>query len=391
MAVLGMRGTGDWANSERPKNYREKIFLLFPNSPISLTAVMSRLKVFNTDDPEFTVFEKGLPSQRVTVNGSQTSGDTTIELTGTTPAKVLRKGMSLRNERTDEVLWVTADPSGAFDSITVARGKGSSAAAMNNLDGLYIIGTHHQEGAARPTAISEEVSTVVNYTQIFRNTLDMTNTARATKVRIGDPWQELQRESLEQHAIQRELAYIFGTGVEDTSGAHAERTTKGLMELVTTNVTDFNDAFDIDTWETFLEDVFENGSNEKLALVGNRALTVINKIGRVHGTIDQTPPVTTFGMNMMTYITPYGTLMLRQHPLFSKNATYQDWGIVVDARSLEDRPLVGNGVNRDTAYRENIQNNGDDARVDEWLTESGLGLQHETVHGYFKNASALVP
>lgn len=391
MAVFGIRDTSDWANSERGKNYIEGIFLLFPNAPISLTALMSKLPDRATDDPEFTVFEKGLPTQRVTVNGSQTSGDTTIELKGTTPAKILHKGYSLINERTGEVVWIVADPSGSFDSVTVARGKGSSAAAMNDDDGLYIIGSHYQEGAARPTAVSHDVTTVVNYTQIFRTAIDITGTAAATKVRIGNPMAEEQREKLEMHAIERELAYMFGTGVEDTSGANPERTTKGLLELLTSNVTDFADAVDVDTWEIFLEDVFENGSNEKLALCGNRALTVLNKIARVHGTIEQTPPARTFGMAMQTYITPYGTLQLRQHPLLSKNPTYQDWGFVVDVRSLQDRPLIGNGKTRRTHYRENIQNPGDDAQVDEWLTESGLGLQHEEVHGIFKNASTFVP
>ena len=63
---------------------------------------------------------------------------------------------------------------------------------------------------------------------------------------------ERQRETLEMHAIEREMAYIFGTGVEDTSGAQTERTTKGFVSLVTSNVTDFSGSFDIDTWETFL-------------------------------------------------------------------------------------------------------------------------------------------
>src|SRR5690348_18263722 len=42
--VLGLRGTGSWSSDERPKNYRELILLLFPNSPLSLTALMSKLQ-----------------------------------------------------------------------------------------------------------------------------------------------------------------------------------------------------------------------------------------------------------------------------------------------------------------------------------------------------------
>ena len=389
--VLGLRGTGDWATGPRPKNFREQILLQFPNSPVSLTAVMSKLKVENTDDPEFTIFTKSLPSQRVLVSGSQTSGDTTIELQGSTPAKVLKKGHSLINERTLEVVWVTTDPSGAYTSIEVARGKGSTAAAMNNGDGLVVCGTHHQEGAPIPTAISYDPTTTTNYTQIFRTAVFLTNTARATNLRTGSDMLERQRETLEIHAIEREMAYIFGTGVEDTTGAQPERTTSGIVKLVTSNVTDFATELDVDTWETFLENVFEDGSSEKLCLCGNTALTNINKIGRIHGEIQMTPRGQTYGLSMRTYNTPYGDLQIMQHPLLSKNATFASWGIVIDTQYLVDRILNGNGINRDTNYYENRQNPGDDTTKDEWLTESGLELQFESVNGVFKNASGFAP
>ena len=389
--VLGMRGTGDWSTAQRPTNFREEILLQFPNSPISLTAMMSKLKSETTDDPKFTIFTKQLPSQRAVGDAIHASGATTITFSGTTPTKVFKKGHALINERTLEVMWVLADPVSPFTSVEVARGKGSSAAATAVSDGYSVVGTHHQEGAAIPTAITYDPTEVVNWTQIFRTAVFLTNTARATKLRTGSDMLERQRETLELHAIEREMAYIFGTGVEDTSGPQPERTTKGFISLVTTNVTDFADAMDIDTWESFLEDVFEDGSNEKLLLSGNTALTVINKVARIHGEIQMTPTTETYGLMMDRYRTPYGYLMIRQHPLFSKNATFRDWGIVVDTQYLVDRTLNGNGVNRDTNYLENRQSPGDDATKDEWLTESGLELQFESVNGVFKNCSTFVP
>src|SRR5690242_3202533 len=389
--VLGLRGTGSWSSDERPKNYRELILLLFPNSPLSLTALMSKLQVRATNDPEFKIFTKNLPTQRVIVSGSQTSGDTTIETQGSGASVVLKKGHSLINERTLEVIWVSADPTTPFNQFTAARGKGVSAASMNDGDGLLIVGSHHQEGAAVPTAITFDPSVVNNYTQIFRTSLHLTNTAKATNLRTGSDLEERQRETLEIHAIERELAYIFGTGVEDTSGAQPERTTKGFISLVTTNVKDFAGSVDIDSWESFMEDVFEDGSSEKLLLAGNTAITNINKVARIHGEIQMTPMSETYGMMLDRYRTPYGFLQIRQHPLFSKNATFRSWGIIVDPEYLADRILSGNGVNRDTNYLENRQNAGDDATKDEWLTESGLELDFDTCNAVFKNASAFVP
>jgi Family of unknown function (DUF5309) len=389
--VLGLRGTGDWSTSERPENFRQQILLQFPNSPISLTALMSKLKTETTDDPEFHIFTKQLPTQRALIDAILTSGATTLTFSGTTPTKVFKKGHALIIERTLEVVWVVADPVAPYTSVEVVRGKGSTAAATVVGDGVSVVGTHHQEGAAIPTAISYDPTEITNWTQIFRTAVFLTNTARATKLRTGSDMLERQRETLEIHAIEREMAYIFGTGVEDVSGAQPERTTKGFISLVTSNVTDFADAMDIDTWESFLEDVFEDGSNEKLLLSGNTALTVINKVARIHGEIQMTPTTETYGLMMDRYRTPYGYLMIRQHPLFSKNATFRDWGIVVDTQYLVDRTLNGNGVNRDTNYLENRQSPGDDATKDEWLTESGLELQFESVNGVFKNCSTFVP
>lgn len=391
--VVGLRGSGQFTDApgQRPTNYREQILLQFPNSPVALTALMSKLRSENTNDPKFTIFTKQLPTQRATITGTIAAGTTQLDFSGTTPAKQFKKGMSLINPRTLEVVWVVADPSGAYTSVEVIRGRGSSAAEMTTGDIMCVVGTHHQEGAATPTAITYDPTEWYNWTQIFRTSLAITNTMRATHLRTGSDLMERQRETLELHAMERENAYIWGTGVEDTTGAQPERTTKGFVSLVTTNVTDFADAFDIDTWESFLEDVFEDGSSEKLMFAGNSALTTINKVGRIHGQIQMTPRNQTYGIALQTYVTPYGDLQMRQHPLFSKNPIFKDWGIVIDTRYLVDRILSGNGVNRDTQYLENQQPKGTDMTIDEWLTESGLELQFESCNGCFKNASAFVP
>lgn len=387
MPVLGMRGTGNFSADERPKNYRETILLLFPNTKAALTALMSKLKDRSVDDPEFKVFLKGLPNQRAVVSGSQTSGDTTIELQGTTPATIFRKGHAVLNERTLEVIWVTADPVSAFTSISVARGKGSTAAAMNDGDGLYIIGSSHQEGAPVPTAVTYDPTVINNYTQIHRTAINVTNTQKETNVRTGNDLKERQRESLELHGTEIEKALFFGTGVEDTSGAHPQRTTKGLLSWITTNVTDFADAVSIDAWENFLENVMKKGSRNKALMCGSRAVNVLNKLARAHYTIQATPQTETYGVSMTTWTTPFGDVQVMQHPLFTESPVFIDWGFVIDFDNIEYVYLR----NRDTQYLEARQSPGDDATIDEWLTECGLGMEHEQTHGVFKNASAFVP
>ncbi len=380
-----LRGTGSWSADERPKNYRQAILLLFPNTQAALTALLSLLKEEQTDDPEFKVFLKGLPTQRALVNGAQTNVDTTIEVKNNA-AKIFKRGHAVLNERTLEVLWVTADPTSDTE-ITVARGKGSTAAAMNDDDGLLIIGSHHQEGAPVPTAITYDPTVVSNYTQIFRNSVDITGTGRETRLRTGDALRDYEREVLELHGIEMEKAFLFGTGVEDTSGAQAERTTKGLLSFITTNVKDFADAVSEDEVDNALEDAFEDGSSQKLLLCGNRLLNVLNKIAKAKGTIELTPASESYGMRLMTWITPFGELQIKQHPLLSKSPVFNDWGFVIDPKHVVYRYLK----NRDTKFRENVQNPGDDTVKHEWLTECGLEVQHESTHALWKNGSTFVP
>lgn len=380
MAVLGMRGSGSYASpDERPKNYREMILLLYPNAKAPLTAMLSKLKDEDTDDASFKIFTKDVPAQVSNATASFTSGATSITVGDGTIYKV---GHAILDVLTLEVMWVTG-VAGAV--LTVARGKGTSAfASSGSADPLLIVGSHHEEGAGVPTAIAYNPSVVENFTQIFRNSLNITNTAKMTRLRTGDAIAEARRESLELHAIEMEKAFLFGAKLEDTGGSQPNRTTGGLNSFLSTNVQDFAGSVTIDSWENFLEAAFRYGSSEKLCLLGGRALNVLNKIARAYGTVNITPQAETYGMYMLTWITPFGVLQLKLHPLLSIDSTFTSWGFIIDPAHIVYRYLKG----RDTQYLENRQAPGDDAQIDEWLGECGLELQHEKVHGVFKNASA---
>lgn len=383
-AVLGLRGTGSFDADVRPKNYREGILLLFPNASAPLTALMSKLGEEATDDPEFKWFEKGLPAQSLTMAGAQAStSDTVLLLTASAGMnKRVKPGHVLLNTATGEIVWVV--DSSVTDQITVDRAQGSVAAtAIGASDVWLVIGSANQEGASVGESVTYDPDTKTNYTQIFRNVLNVTNTAIATRIRYADGQyiKEARREVLELHSIEMERAFLFGSAKSD-SGEQPVRTTGGLTHFVTTNVVDFGGTVSIDDLEDFLEDVFEDGSTEKLALVGNRSLNTLNKLMRDNYTITATPETSTYGMKMTQIITPYGTLQLKQHPLLSKDG-FEDWGFVIDTAKLKYRFLRG----RDTMYRENVQNPGDDATKNEFLTECGLEINHQTAHGIFKNAT----
>lgn len=384
MAVLGMRGTGEFSSDDRPKNYRGYILYLKPNTKAPLTGMTGQLKEEPTDDPEFKVFTKGLPDQRGKLSGAHSSGTTTLILTVSGDEKKYKKGHVVINERSLEIMWVTADPTIA-GQVPVARGKsGTSAAAGNDQDGILVIGTAHEEGSNAPTAVSYDTVVGTNFTQIFRTAVSITRTAKATKMRWGNPWQELGREGLEIHGIELERGFFFGGGQEDTSGAKPKRTTKGLLAWITTNVVDYSaSGVSEDLLENNFEPIFRNGSRDKAMFLGGTALNVINKVVRRNTQFAFNPvdPKTTYGLEIENWQTPYGTIKMIQHPLFSENPTFRSWAFIVDTREVVYRPMVDG----DTVYKQNIQANDADARVDEYLTECGLELHFEGYHGIWKS------
>lgn len=68
MAIAGLRGSGDFATDERPKNFREMILFRDPAGQAPLTALLSRVRTESTDDPEFVWYEEELNALRLTVN-----------------------------------------------------------------------------------------------------------------------------------------------------------------------------------------------------------------------------------------------------------------------------------------------------------------------------------
>ena len=56
----------------------------------------------------------------------------------------------------------------------------------------------------------------------------------------------------------------------------------------------------------------------------------------------------------------------------------------VDMKNVAYRPLVGNGVSRDTFIETNVQGNDIDGRQDQIITEAGLEISLPETHAILK-------
>src|SRR5690606_22999073 len=223
-------------------------------------------------------------------------------------------------------------------------------------------------------------------------------TAKNTRVRTGEQVKEMKRECLEIHGVDMERAFIFGSRFEGTRNGKPWRTTGGLIEQVSaTNKRDFGTLYssgiDMEDFEEECYRMFLEGSNEKMAFCGNRAVLTINQIVRKNSHFNIQTGIKEYGMNVMRFVTPFGTIVMKTHPLFNQMRSGAGYSgmeasmLVLDAAELKYRYLT----NSDTKYEPKLNDDGVDGDKSGYITEAGIELHHPTYHHFIKglNVQAL--
>jgi hypothetical protein len=281
-------------------------------------------------------------------------------------------------------------------------------------DKCIVIGTAFAEGSGAPDVWSRELENDYGYTQIFKTAAEMTNTARATEYRgYRDEWQRIWNLKLREHKVDIERAMLFGMrgsqgGINYTEGitGHIIYNGNAGASVQTTGTTQLSYNEGLPYMKTFadsevtydvllsdLEVVFDparGGTSSKLALASLPVLSYFNKLAGssfIANTTDAGVPYNferstgTFGHKVQKIDTIHGDLTLVREPLFRGAAA--GFMCMVDLDHVSYRPLVGNGVNRDTSITTNVQQADEDLRKDLILTEAGLEVSLPETHALF--------
>jgi hypothetical protein len=218
----------------------------------------------------------------------------------------------------------------------------------------------------------------------------------------------MKREALELHGIEMEKAFLFGIPTENTGdGGKPERTTSGLKYFikanVSANVDDFrlnstytgkawNDAGGGETWfDEMLEQAFRFGKGEKLALCGSGALAGLNKLVKSGAQYTIQAREAAYGIKVLEWITPFGSVFLKTHPLLSQEVTTRNCMILMEPenityRYITDTTFFGEAT-AGQASPGSLQTAGStyarkDGTDEEFLTECGLELHHPDTFMY---------
>jgi hypothetical protein len=291
--------------------------------------------------------------------------------------------------RTGEVFRVTA-VNDATSTLTVSRNwdGGPTNRLLNNGDALFIIGGAHKEGAPLGDARATKKVPVTNYCEIFRTPVKLTKTLAASKLYGVASERAYQRmKAGREHNMQMERAFWFGVKREDLSGTEPIRSTGGVFSFITTNKTTLANeaAFTKAEFDKFLESVFFYGSDERWVFASPRMMSLINAFAdnaiRVMQLEVGRTAERTYGIQISRYQSAHGIVNLVLTRLFKDYRTSGNIaGKVLVAVDI-DNDAAAYRYLRNTQLRTDIQTPGDDAFVDEYLTECGLQFGQERRHG----------
>ena len=262
-----------------------------------------------------------------------------------------------------------------------------------------IIGTAYAEGSGAPDVFSDSMEDNYGYTQIFKTAAEISNTAYATQLRgVSNEFERVLAQKMREHKIDMERAFLFNQKAKVGGVQYSEGLVGHIIKNSTVKAGTANLAYESGkayfrsaeaselTYDRLLSDfevLFDparGGSGERLALASLPVISFFNKMG--NGSFSDISTVNSqyqmnmdelsgqFGHQLMEINTVHGSIFLVKEPLFRGHSS--GMMCMADMSKVYYRPLVGNGINRDTQVMTNVQSADEDLRKDMILTEAGL-------------------
>ena len=423
-------------HSRRLYNFSDRVADLAPDeSPFFV--YLSKVAKVPTDDPQFRFLEDRnkiaitdrsfLIQAAVTLSAAGSLTTVTFDTAGGASVDWLVKGMVVAIGEDDDstnqpahniVRIESLSDSGSYTTAQVRTiskaGAASAELAIDDNTKCMVVGTSFEEGSGSPDVWSQELDNDYGYTQIFKTACELTNTARATRYRgYADEWQRIWNLKLREHKVDIERAMLFGQRASIQGIQYSEGIAGQIMKNSQSNAVvgggqvSYNEGeayfksvtaaeWTYDDMLTDLEVIFDparGGNSSKLALCSLPVISHFNKMGD-GGFIDKSLNYSSspsrymierakgsFGHQVTKVDTIHGDITMVKEPLFRSLAS--GFMCMVDLDHVSYRPLVGNGLNRDTHIITNVQSDDEDLRKDMILSEAGLEVSLPETHALF--------
>jgi hypothetical protein len=394
--AVGLLSSASAPQNLNALSFAQAITRLMPNGTAPLFGLTSLLKDETASNIEHGYFSKTMIFPSVTSTAGNLVGDTTLTVNAYSD---IVPGDLILNERTREVILVTATPTAT--TLTVQRAVGTvAAAAINAADVMRTVGNAFEEGSVRPSAVAIIAARYVNNTQIFRNSWAVTKTAAAIPQIAGSGYvSESKQDCAALHAMAIEKALFFGQKYMGTRNGQPFHTMEGIIYRVTAaaagNVTTLGVTTNWTQFETALDKTLETvtdpkGGNIRTMFVGGTARRVIHNIARLNSTYQITTNVTGWGLQIDTIRTPRGTFEMIEHPLFNAYGGASMWAKMAVIADLNAFSLAYLRKTSDAGYNAAgaLVDNGVDAEGGTLTTELTCTIKNPAAFGVLYNFTA---
>lgn len=246
---------------------------------------------------------------------------------------------------------------------------------------LRIIGSARAEGDVSRGINSTLEVEQLNYTQILRTSLGVTNTQGATELYDGNDLEYQASKKVISHLKDIEQTLLFGQRHITTATLAVDGSTQykrymgGILEFIQTNRMHIGGLLSEADLDAFCQMAFRYGASRKVLFCSPRTIQAINNFAKEK--LVTIPTDERYGLALREYRSPFGDLVLVNHWLLS-GSIYGGYAVCVDFDNIILRVLRGrDGKNRHVRRIRNIQANDQDARKDELLTELTLQVISE--------------
>ena len=389
-SVSGSRATSNVGSSAAIREVQQAMIEYEPyQKPLLTKLLSSKLGKAPTGNQKFEWIESSLlpMTDTVTLTGGAANEDN-ITVGNTDLYQV---GTKFVVDATGEVVIVDSIASSQIDVTRVGTGNITAAAAGS---GIHFLGESFEQGSASATAKSVNKNFPYNYVEIFKASVQETESQQATAEYGPNDWNRNKAARMREFLLKIEANLIHGQRSSATGYQNAAFTqffTGGIYDtegdFITTQYAYTGSAPDEDWFfGTFLKGLFAKGTNKKRLYAGSDLVQAINNYSKVK----QQTAVSDkeYGVNIRKIECPFGQLELTWHPMLD-GTTFANQGFALDfgmGDAVRYRYLSGNGKNRDLKWREYVEFQEDDSRKGEWIGEIGLQISGDEYNATIKPA-----
>lgn len=397
MAVQGIFASNQGIVGERQGDFASAVLMTNPTGTAPFLAMTAGMGKEDAADTVFTWFEDSHnPGRATCVSGALTTTVVVDDGSFYTPNTILLV------EETGEHIFVSAV---AGNSMTVIRGlAGTTIVSITGAHHVQKIGNAFEEASGMPTAVTQQGTPRMNYTQIFRNGWAISGTAKAVKYLTGSKLAFNKQMCAMYHAEDMERSFLWGKKAITTLNAKQFRLTDGVLAQIeqyggtvlsaATNSGAGAIAGELSRsdLEGFIQNVFaynvKGQPNERIAFGGSYVLAALNRMTFLDSSYQIHQGESKLGITVSTIVTPFGSLKLMTHPLMNENPIWTKEMYVLHPGGIKRREL--RPTNQEGYDKNGLRIQGKDADEGVITTECGIQVGAANTMGILRNVNKAV-